>query len=165
MASLMVTLIDIAGSYYLQGILDEYIPNQLISTLGIISIGLIITYIIQQMMEFAKGYLLVVLSQRLVIDVILSYIRHIFTLPMSFFATRRTGEITSRFSDANSIIDAVASTIFSIFLDLTMLILVGSVLLIQNGNLFLLTLISIPIYAVIIFVFMKPFEKMNQEVM
>lgn len=161
----MVTLIDIAGSYYLQGILDEYIPNQLISTLGIISIGLIITYIIQQMMEFAKGYLLVVLSQRLVIDVILSYIRHIFTLPMSFFATRRTGEITSRFSDANSIIDAVASTIFSIFLDLTMLILVGSVLLIQNGNLFLLTLISIPIYAVIIFVFMKPFEKMNQEVM
>lgn len=46
MASLMVTLIDIAGSYYLQGILDEYIPNQLISTLGIISIGLIITYII-----------------------------------------------------------------------------------------------------------------------
>lgn len=165
MASLMVTLIDIAGSYYLQGILDEYIPNQLISTLGIISIGLIITYIIQQMMEFTKGYLLVVLSQRLVIDVILSYIRHIFTLPMSFFATRRTGEITSRFSDANSIIDAVASTIFSIFLDLTMLILVGSVLLIQNGNLFLLTLISIPIYAVIIFVFMKPFEKMNQEVM
>lgn len=161
----MVTLIDIAGSYYLQGILDEYIPNQLISTLGIISIGLIITYIIQQMMEFAKGYLLVVLSQRLVIDVILSYIRHIFTLPMSFFATRRTGEITSRFSDANSIIDAVASTIFSIFLDLTMLILVGSVLLIQNGNLFLLTLISTPIYAVIIFVFMKPFEKMNQEVM
>lgn len=165
MASLMVTLIDIAGSYYLQGILDEYIPNQLISTLGIISIGLIITYIIQQMMEFAKGYLLVVLSQHLVIDVILSYIRHIFTLPMSFFATRRTGEITSRFSDANSIIDAVASTIFSIFLDLTMLILVGSILLIQNGNLFLLTLISIPIYAVIIFVFMRPFEKMNQEVM
>ncbi|QFG44588.1 ABC transporter transmembrane region family protein [Streptococcus mutans] len=89
MASLMVTLIDIAGSYYLQGILDEYIPNQLISTLGIISIGLIITYIIQQMMEFAKGYLLVVLSQRLVIDVILSYIRHIFTLPMSFFCYKK----------------------------------------------------------------------------
>ncbi|WP_019777975.1 ABC transporter transmembrane domain-containing protein, partial [Streptococcus sobrinus] len=125
LASLMVTLIDIVGSYYLQGMLDEYIPDQLISTLGIITIGLIITYIIQQMMSFAKEYLLNVLSLRLVIDVILSYIKHIFTLPMSFFATRRTGEITSRFSDANQIINAVASTIFSIFLDVTMLLIVG----------------------------------------
>ncbi|WP_032801246.1 ABC transporter transmembrane domain-containing protein, partial [Streptococcus sobrinus] len=62
LASLMVTLIDIVGSYYLQGMLDEYIPDQLISTLGIITIGLIITYIIQQMMSFAKEYLLNVLS-------------------------------------------------------------------------------------------------------
>ena len=101
-ASLLVTLINILGSYYLQGILDEYVPNQMKSTLGIISIGLVVTYVLQQMMTFARDYLLTILSQRLTIDVILSYIRHIFELPMSFFATRRTGEVISRFSDANS---------------------------------------------------------------
>ncbi|WP_032801342.1 ABC transporter transmembrane domain-containing protein, partial [Streptococcus sobrinus] len=62
LASLLVTLIDIVGSYYLQGMLDEYIPDQLISTLGIITIGLLITYLIQQVMSFAKEYLLNVLS-------------------------------------------------------------------------------------------------------
>ncbi|MGT2802091.1 peptide cleavage/export ABC transporter [Streptococcus henryi] len=165
LASLLVTLINILGSYYLQGILDEYIPNQMKSTLGIISIGLIITYTLQQMMSFSRDYLLTVLSQRLSIDVILSYIRHIFELPMSFFATRRTGEVISRFTDANSIIDALASTILSLFLDVSILVIVASVLLIQNTNLFLLSLISIPIYIVIIFAFMKPFEKMNNEVM
>ncbi|HEM5029097.1 MULTISPECIES: peptide cleavage/export ABC transporter [Streptococcus] len=164
-ASLLVTLINIGGSYYLQGILDEYIPNQMKSTLGIISIGLIITYILQQMMSFSRDYLLTVLSQRLSIDVILSYIRHIFELPMSFFATRRTGEVISRFTDANSIIDALASTILSLFLDVSILTIVGSVLLVQNTKLFLLSLISIPIYIVIIFAFMKPFEKMNNNVM
>ena len=165
LASLLVTLINIGGSYYLQGILDEYIPNQMKSTLGIISIGLIITYILQQMMSFSRDYLLTVLSQRLSIDVILSYIRHIFELPMSFFATRRTGEVISRFTDANSIIDALASTILSLFLDVSILIIVGSVLLVQNTNLFLLSLISVPIYIIIIFAFMKPFEKMNNDVM
>lgn len=139
LSSLLVTIINIGGSYYLQGILDEYIPNQMKSTLGIISVGLVITYILQQVMSFSRDYLLTVLSQRLSIDVILSYIRHIFELPMSFFATRRTGEIISRFTDANSIIDALASTILS--------------------------LISIPIYMFIIFSFMKPFEKMNHDVM
>ncbi|VRQ87568.1 competence factor transporting ATP-binding protein/permease ComA [Streptococcus pneumoniae] len=161
----MVTIINIGGSYYLQGILDEYIPNQMKSTLGIISVGLVITYILQQVMSFSRDYLLTVLSQRLSIDVILSYIRHIFELPMSFFATRRTGEIISRFTDANSIIDALASTILSLFLDVSILILVGGVLLAQNPNLFLLSLISIPIYMFIIFSFMKPFEKMNHDVM
>ncbi len=165
LASLLVTLINIGGSYYLQGILDEYIPNQMKSTLGIISIGLIITYILQQMMSFSRDYLLTVLSQRLSIDVILSYIRHIFELPMSFFATRRTGEVISRFTDANSIIDALASTILSLFLDVSILTIVGSVLLVQNTNLFLLSLISVPIYIIIIFAFMKPFEKMNNDVM
>ena len=165
LSSLLVTIINIGGSYYLQGILDEYIPNQMKSTLGIISVGLVITYILQQIMSFSRDYLLTVLSQRLSIDVILSYIRHIFELPMSFFATRRTGEIISRFTDANSIIDALASTILSLFLDVSILILVGGVLLAQNPNLFLLSLISIPIYMVIIFSFMKPFEKMNHDVM
>jgi len=165
LSSLLVTIINIGGSYYLQGILDEYIPNQMRSTLGIISVGLVITYILQQVMSFSRDYLLTVLSQRLSIDVILSYIRHIFELPMSFFATRRTGEIISRFTDANSIIDALASTILSLFLDVSILILVGGVLLAQNPNLFLLSLISIPIYMVIIFSFMKPFEKMNHDVM
>lgn len=165
LASLLVTIINIVGSYYLQGILDEYIPNQLQSTLNIVSIGLVVTYIMQQIMNFSQQYLLVVLSQRLTIDVILSYIRHIFELPMSFFATRRTGEVISRFTDANSIIDALASTILSIFLDVSILIIVGSVLILQNAKLFFLTLVALPIYAIIIFAFMKPFERMNHDVM
>lgn len=165
LASLLVTIINIVGSYYLQGILDDYIPNQLQSTLSIVSIGLVVTYIMQQIMNFSQQYLLVVLSQRLTIDVILSYIRHIFELPMSFFATRRTGEVISRFTDANSIIDALASTILSIFLDVSILIIVGSVLILQNAKLFFLTLVALPIYAIIIFAFMKPFERMNHDVM
>ncbi|MGT2835744.1 peptide cleavage/export ABC transporter [Streptococcus hyointestinalis] len=165
LASLLVTLVNIVGSYYLQGILDEYIPNNMKSTLGIISLGLVITYILQQLMAFSQSYLLTVLSRRLTIDVILSYIRHIFTLPMSFFATRRTGEIISRFTDANSIIDALASTILSLFLDVSIVFIVGSVLVLQNIQLFLLTLVALPIYTVIIFAFLKPFEKMNHDVM
>ena len=164
-ASLLVTLINILGSYYLQGIVDTYIPNQMKTTLGVISIGLLITYAIQQILSFAQKYLLIVLGQRLTIDVILSYIRHIFDLPMSFFSTRRTGEIVSRFTDANSIIDALASTILSLFLDLSIVLITGTVLFFQNSNLFILTLISIPVYAAIVLLFLKPFEKMNNDMM
>ena len=72
-------------------------------------------YILQQVLTYAQDYLLLVLGQRLSIDVILSYIKHVFQLPMSFFATRRTGEVVSRFTDANRIIDALASTLLQSF--------------------------------------------------
>lgn len=165
MAALLVTVINIAGSYYLQSIIDEYVPNQMKSTLGIISIGLIITYSLQQIMSYAQANLLNILGQRLAIDVILSYIRHIFELPMTFFATRQTGEILSRFTDANAIIDALASTILSVFLDVTIVMIVGTFLLFQNSHLFLLTILSLPLYALLVTLFIKPFQKMNAVVM
>ncbi|MGB4626840.1 MAG: peptide cleavage/export ABC transporter, partial [Erysipelotrichaceae bacterium] len=164
-AALLVTLINIVGSYYMQGLIDTYIPDQMKSTLGIISLGLIAAYVMQKILSFAQTYLLNVMGQRLSIDVILSYIRHIFELPMSFFSTRRTGEIISRFTDANSIIDALASTIVSLFLDVSIVLIVSSILLMQNFQLFLLTLLSIPIYFLIIFIYIKPFERMNHQVM
>ncbi|RSI75111.1 Lactococcin-G-processing and transport ATP-binding protein LagD [Streptococcus mitis] len=164
-ATLLVTIINIVGSYYMQGIIDTYVPNQMRNTLGIISLGLVVVYILQQILAYAQNYLLLILGQRLSIDVILSYIKHVFHLPMSFFATRRTGEIVSRFNDANSIIDALASTILSIFLDVSIVIVMAIVLFSQNLNLFFISLLSLPIYIVVIFAFMKPFEKMNRDTM
>ena len=165
LATTLVTLINIVGSYYLQSIIDTYVPNQTSSTLSVISICLVIVYALQQILSFAQDYLLIVLGQRLSIDVILSYIKHVFHLPVSFFATRRTGEIVSRFTDANSIIDALASSIISIFLDISTVLIISIILFLQNSSLFFISLLGLPIYAVIIFVFMKPFEKMNRDTM
>jgi len=165
LATFLVTLINIVGSYYLQSIIDTYVPNQASSTLSIISICLVIVYALQQILSFAQDYLLIVLGQRLSIDIILSYIKHAFHLPISFFATRRTGEIVSRFTDANSIIDVLASAVISIFLDISTVLIISIILFLQNSNLFFICLLGLPIYAVIIFAFMKPFEKMNRDTM
>ena len=83
---------------------------------------------------------------------------------MSFFATRRTGEIVSRFTDANSIIDALASTILSIFLDVDDFDYLAGLVFTKYDALFI-SLLALPIYTVIIFAFMKPFEKMNRDTM
>ena len=165
LATVLVTLINIVGSYYLQSIIDTYVPNQASSTLSIISICLVIVYALQQILSFAQDYLLIVLGQRLSIDIILSYIKHAFHLPMSFFATRRTGEIVSRFTDANSIIDVLASAVISIFLDISTVLIISIILFLQNSNLFFISLLGLPIYALIIIAFMKPFEKMNRDTM
>ncbi|MBF8969808.1 MULTISPECIES: peptide cleavage/export ABC transporter [unclassified Streptococcus] len=165
LTSILVTMINIGGSYYLQFILDQLIPQQNISTLSMITIGLSLSYLLQQIFLFSREYLLTHLNQKLSRDIILNYIRHVLKLPMSFFETRQSGDIISRFTDANSIIDALASSVMSLFLDVTMLFLIGGALIYQNLQLFLISMLAIPIYTIIIVFFVKPFEKMNLEVM
>ncbi|MBO1126595.1 peptide cleavage/export ABC transporter [Enterococcus faecalis] len=165
LASTFITFFGIGSSYYFQGILDFFIPNQARSTLNIISIGLIVVYLFRVLFEYSRSYLLVILGQRMSIAVMLQYFKHVLNLPMNFFATRKSGEIISRFLDANKIIDALASATLSVFLDIGMVLLVGITLAIQNGTLFLVTLASLPFYIVAIVTFVKSYEKANQEEM
>nr|CAA86946.1 ABC exporter [Latilactobacillus sakei] len=165
LAALLITIISILGSYFLQTVIDTYIPNKMTSTLGIVTLGLLVFYVFQAIFTYTQNFLLVVLGQRLSIEIILSYLRHVFELPMSFFATRKTGEIISRFNDANKIIDALASSIISIFLDVTIVVVMGIILMIQNTTLFWITLMAIPLYIAVITLFVKPFEKLNQKEM
>lgn len=161
----LVTILNVIGSYYLQVIIDTYIPKNLINTLSIVSLGLLIVYFLQQVATYFQEYLMLVLGQKLSSDVILPYIEHIFNLPLSFFASRRTGDIVSRFTDANSIIDALTSTIFSVFLDISTMLIISLVLFSQNSTLFIISFIAIPIYIIVIFSFVKIFERMNHEIM
>lgn len=165
LAALLITLISIVGSYFLQGVIDTYIPNNMRNTLAIIALGLIVFYIFQAIFTYAQNFLLAILGQRLSIEIILGYIRHIFDLPMEFFATRKVGEIVSRFSDASKIIDALASTVISMFLDVGIVVIMGIILAIQSLKLFLLTIATLPIYLVVILAFAKAFERLNQKEM
>jgi competence factor transporting protein len=164
-AAILITIISITGSYFLQSIIDLYIPNAMIGTLGIISIGLVVAYIFQSIFTYGQNFLMAVLGQRLSIDVTLGYIRHLFELPMSFFSTRRTGEIVSRFNDASKIIDAIASTIITVFLDIWIVIIVGIVLSIQSFKLFFISLLAVPVYILIVYSFKRAFTKLNQKAM
>ena len=163
--SFLVTLVNIIGSYYLQAIIDRLIPQGANNLLTMISLGLCISYLAQQVFTFFKDYLLHRLGNYLSITVILPYIKHVLSLPISFFSSRRTGEITSRFGDANTIIDALASTILSIFLDVTIVMTLAVALILQNQSLFVMTLTVVPLYVLIILAFYKLFEKENYQLM
>ncbi|KRL81049.1 ABC superfamily ATP binding cassette transporter protein [Lactobacillus ultunensis DSM 16047] len=76
LAALLITVISIAGSYFLQTIIDTYIPNNMHNTLIIIAMGLFVFYIFQSIFTYAQNFLLTIFGQRFSIDIILGYIHH-----------------------------------------------------------------------------------------
>ncbi|MDO2410220.1 ABC transporter transmembrane domain-containing protein [Enterococcus faecium] len=85
----------IGSSYYFQGILDFFIPNQARSTLNIISIGLIAVYLFRVLFEYSRSYLLIILGQRMSMAIMLQYFKHVLTLPMNFLLRENQGNYFS----------------------------------------------------------------------
>lgn len=93
LASIFITFFGIGSSYYFQGILDFFIPNQARSTLNIISIGLIAVYLFRVLFEYSRSYLLIILGQRMSMAIMLQYFKHVLTLPMNFLLRENQGKL------------------------------------------------------------------------
>lgn len=165
LVSLLMTLTSILNSYFLQVVIDRLIPTKATTTLTIIACGLLIAYVFNSLFLYIREFSLTILGQRLSVNIVLSYVRHVLKLPMEFVATHKTGDILARFTDSNKIIDALASTVISMFLDVGTVLVIGWVLALQNLRLFGLTLLAIPLYVLVIFSFTSRFEKLNRQVM
>ncbi|MGN1407656.1 peptide cleavage/export ABC transporter [Lactobacillus sp.] len=165
LVSFLVTGIDIISSFFLQGLIDSYIPKGRSNLITVFSCGLLIAYMASSLFSFEQSLLLIHLEQKLSSKLNFQYLKHLFNLPISFFTTRKTGEITSRFSDTGHIVEALSNLTVSLFLDLTIIITVGFILFFQNSHLFILTILSAPLFMITIASFSKRFDRLNNEQM
>jgi len=162
LASLTYTVLGILGSFYFKVLMDDILPNNLLKTLHIVSVGIILLSIFKILLNAFRSHLLLYLSQKLDISLILGYYDHVLQLPMNFFGTRKVGEIISRFMDASKVREAISGATLTIMIDTLMAIAGGIILYSQNYFLFAIAFIIIIIYAVIVFCFNKPVRNINR---
>ncbi len=165
LASILITVFGIIGSFYFKFLLDDIVPNNLKQSLTIFSIGFIVLAIFKVIMESFRTHLLIHLGQKLDIPLMLGYYNHVIDLPMNFFGTREVGEIISRFNDASNIRQAISGVALTMMIDVFMVLIGGGILYSQSPSLFGLTIIPLVLYGIIVFSFKSNIEKANRETM
>lgn len=165
LASVLITVFGIVGAFYFKLIMDTIVPGSLRTTLTTISIGLIVLFVFKAVTELFRGQLTLYLSQKLDIPLLLGYYQHVIGLPMSFFGTRKVGEIISRFMDATKIRDAISGTTLTVTIDAFMAVIGGIVLFLQSTTLFLIALVMVILYGVVVFAFNRPIRSINEKTM
>lgn len=165
LASILITVFGIIGSFYFKFLLDDIIPNNLKQSLTTFSIGFTVLAIFKVIMEAFRTHLLIHLGQKLDIPLMLGYYDHVINLPMNFFGTREVGEIISRFNDASNIRQAISGVALTMMIDVFMVLIGGGILYSQSSYLFGLTIIPLVLYGIIVFSFKSNIEKANRETM
>ncbi|SKA07924.1 ATP-binding cassette, subfamily B [Pilibacter termitis] len=165
LCSFALTILGIVSSLFSKVVFDEIIPYQLKKTLYLYLIVFGFVGIVQIFLEFFRTHVLLFLSRKIDIPVLLGYYNHVLRLPYQFFATRRVGDILTRFQDAMTIKDIFSKVSISLVLDLTLAIFTGIALMKINLQLFSLTLIVVLCNILLIYLFKKSYKRINYEQM
>lgn len=165
LASLVITLLGIGSSLFNKILMDEILPYQLKNTLLLTVLIFSMVSIVSTVVDYERQYVLLYLSQKIDIPLMLGYFRHIYKLPMKFFATRKTGDIITRFSDAGTIKSVFTGIALSLALDVCMAVISGIVLFNMNAKLFSIILLTTLVSILLVLIYKPIYKKINEEQM
>ena len=165
LAAFIMTVLGIISSLFNNVIYDEILPyhqSDIFKLMLLIFLGISLTSTI---IGFVRQWILIHLSIKIDMPLMLGYFRHIYKLPMKFFASRKIGDITTRFSDAFTIKEIITSIALSLVMDISMAVVTGIILFQMNGQLFGIIVLITVIYVALVFIFKQPYKKINEEQM
>lgn len=165
LASVLLTVIGIFSSFFSKIIMDEIIPYELKNSLYIFLIVFGIVSLVQNLISYFRQHILLYLSRKVDIPVLMGYYNHIIRLPYNFFGTRKIGDIITRFQDAMTIKEIFTTVSISLVLDLALALISSLLLYNLNEKLFFILLIMVLVNILLIYIFKKPYKKINYEQM
>ncbi|HKA92094.1 MAG TPA: peptidase domain-containing ABC transporter, partial [Haliangiales bacterium] len=142
--ALLMTLLGIASSYFVQHLVDSVLARREGRLLTALGTGMLAVVTFRALFGALRQYLMAYVGRQATLSLVAEYARHILRLPMRFFETREVGEILSRVQDAAKVRDAVSGVTLTAVVDGTMVILSMAVLWLHDARLALVSSLFVP---------------------
>ena len=155
LASILLLAFGIITSFYYKYIFDEVVYSKAFFSLHTLSFGILLATIIQSAVGTVRSILLSHFSFKTDLQLNFSYLSHIFKLPVSFFESRKSGEILSRLGDLEKIRQTLSSAALSGIMDAVMLLVSAPILFSINVKLFGISFLTVILAAAITMIYAK----------
>jgi ATP-binding cassette, subfamily B, bacterial HlyB/CyaB len=153
MATFVIQMLGIVPPMIIQNILDGVIVHQNVNLLHLLISGLIISNVFTQLTATIRAALANFMVRKLDFTMMSQFLRHTLSLPYSFFAKRKTGDIFARFQENQTIRAFLTESTITTVLNLLMIFIYFTVLFLYNVRLTLLLIaFVIPIMALTVLV-------------
>jgi subfamily B ATP-binding cassette protein HlyB/CyaB len=153
LATFVIQMLGIVPPMIIQNILDGVVVHQNLSLLHLLILGLVISTVFSQIMSALRAYLANYMVRNLDFSMMAQFFKHTMSLPYSFFAKRKTGDILARFQENQTIRAFLTESTVTTLLNLLMVFIYFTILFIYNVKLTLLLIaFVIPIMALTVLV-------------
>lgn len=135
---LLVSLFSLLTPLLTQAVVDKGIRRQQISLLLLICAAQLMLFLGRLVMDFIRARLLLRIGARTGILMLRDFLHKLMRLHFSFFDNRQAGDNMQRVTDNQRVEDFLTSSLVSFVMSVVTLIVLGSVLLYYNWQIFLL---------------------------
>ncbi len=107
-------LLALASPFLMQILTDDVLVRGDTQLLTRVAIAVIVMHLVSSSLRLAQSNLIAHFSQRLQLGLILEFGRQILRLPLTYYETRRSGEVVSRLDDIRQINQLVSQAVVSL---------------------------------------------------
>ncbi|MEI6079393.1 MAG: peptidase domain-containing ABC transporter [bacterium] len=146
--SLLLNFMGLATPYFSQQIIDKVLINTDFGLLNIIGVGFLIFIVMTSVSGLVRRYLTAFMSLQIDIEMSAQLFRHLFRLPASFFASRRTGDTLMRLNDIQVIKGFISQQGIEFLIDILMSIVYVTAIFIISSKIGFIFIASIAVLIV-----------------
>jgi ATP-binding cassette, subfamily B, bacterial HlyB/CyaB len=159
LAAVAMLVLALAVPIFFQLVIDKVLVHMSISTLEVLTIGVVLAILFDSAMNWLRGYFILSASSRIDIRLARTTFRHLMSLPISFFDRALAGVVTRHMQQAGQIREFLTGRLLSTLLDLPVLIVFLPILFAYNVQLTFIVLGATVLLAAIIGLMIGPYRR------
>jgi ATP-binding cassette subfamily C protein len=151
--ALVLGLLSLASPFLIQILTDDVLVRGDIKLLNAVVIAVVVMNIVSSSLRLVQSNLIAHFAQRLELGLILEFGRQILRLPLSYYESRRSGEIVSRLRDIQEINQLVSQVVSSLPASIFIAFVSLGFMIFYSWKLTLISLLIIPLMMLSTFIF------------
>ncbi len=147
--SLVIQLFGLVTPLFFQVVMDKVLVHRGWSTLNVISVGLMVVSIFSVLLTALRSYVFAHTTSRIDVELGGRLFRHLLSLPLAYFKSRRVGDSVARVRELENIRSFLTGNAITLVLDLVFSVVFILVMFMYSWVLGLIVLGSLPLYLII----------------
>lgn len=151
MVSFFIQILSLLSPIFFQVTIDKVLVHNSLTTLQVLVIGLVVVSVFEVILSFLRTYLLNHTTNKIDVTLGSKLFGHLMSLPLSYFHSRKVGQISTRVRELDTIRSFVTSSALTLTIDLLFTVVFFVVMWFYSKTLTFIVLASIPFYILIAF--------------
>jgi ATP-binding cassette, subfamily B, bacterial HlyB/CyaB len=161
--SFIIQFFALVTPLFFQVIMDKVLVHKGLNTLNVIGVGLVVIILFEIALNYIRSYVFAHTTNRIDVELGANLFRHLLSLPISYFESRRTGDSMARIRELENIRSFLTSNSLTLLLDLVFALAFLGLMFYYSPFLTLIVVISLPLYFIVSFIITPILKKRLEE--